>query len=109
MVDYKAALVNAGAFAVGAASFIAGIFILPEEFGNLERLIMVVSVVGVYSVGHAKGQRFAEGIFSSEKENLQKTQMISEMQPKATYYDLILQSASLVPITSIVVISEGFS
>ena len=70
MVDYKSALVNAGAFAVGAASFIAGVFILPQEFGNLERLIMVVSIVGVYSVGHACGQRFAESAFRSEKENL---------------------------------------
>lgn len=70
MVDYKAALVNAGAFAVGAASFIAGVFILPQEFGNLERLIMVASIVGVYSVGHACGQRFAVSAFRSEKENL---------------------------------------
>ena len=42
-----------------------------------------------------------EKVAQLQEENLQKTQMITEMQPKATYYDLILQSASLVPITSI--------
>jgi len=42
-----------------------------------------------------------EKVAQLQEENLQKTQMISELSPKATYYDLILQSASLVPITSI--------
>ena len=42
-----------------------------------------------------------EKVAQLQEENLQKTQMITEMQPEATYYDLILQSASLVPITSI--------
>ena len=42
-----------------------------------------------------------EKVAQLQEENLQKTQMITEMQPKATYYDLILQGASLVPITSI--------
>ena len=41
-----------------------------------------------------------EKVAQLQEENLQKTQMITEMQPKATYYDLILQGASLVPITS---------
>ena len=42
-----------------------------------------------------------EKVAQLQEENLQKTQMISELSPKATYYDLIMQSASLVPITSI--------
>lgn len=36
-----------------------------------------------------------------EEENLQKKQIIAELQPKATYYDLILQSSSVVPVTTI--------
>ena len=42
-----------------------------------------------------------EKVAQLQEENLQNKQMISELRPKATYYDLILQSASLVPITSI--------
>ena len=42
-----------------------------------------------------------EKVAQLQEENLQTTQRISELSPKATYYDLILQSASLVPITSI--------
>lgn len=36
-----------------------------------------------------------------ELENAQAKQMIGEMKPKASYYDLILQSKSLMPITKI--------
>lgn len=36
-----------------------------------------------------------------ELENAQKTQIIHELQPKATYYDLVLQNKSLLPITKI--------
>lgn len=36
-----------------------------------------------------------------EIENAQHKQIIGELQPKATYYDLILQNTSLVPITQI--------
>lgn len=36
-----------------------------------------------------------------ELENAQNKQIINELQPKASYYDLILQNRSLVPITQI--------
>lgn len=36
-----------------------------------------------------------------ELENAQKKQIISELQPKASYYDLILQNKSLLPISKI--------
>jgi prophage antirepressor-like protein len=36
-----------------------------------------------------------------EVENAQQKQIIGELQPKASYYDLILQSKSIVPITKI--------
>lgn len=36
-----------------------------------------------------------------ELENAQNKQIISELKPKASYYDLILQNKSLVPITQI--------
>lgn len=36
-----------------------------------------------------------------EIENAKKTQIINELQPKATYYDLVLQNKSLLPITKI--------
>lgn len=36
-----------------------------------------------------------------ELENAQNKQIINELQPKASYYDLILQNKSLVPITQI--------
>lgn len=36
-----------------------------------------------------------------EEENAQKTQIIGELQPKASYYDLILQNNSLVAISVI--------
>lgn len=36
-----------------------------------------------------------------EEQNAQKQQIISELQPKATYYDLILQNKSLVSVTVI--------
>lgn len=36
-----------------------------------------------------------------ELENAQNRQIIGELQPKATYYDLILQNKSLMPITQI--------
>lgn len=36
-----------------------------------------------------------------ELENVQKKQIISELQPKASYYDLILQNKSLLPISKI--------
>jgi prophage antirepressor-like protein len=38
---------------------------------------------------------------SLELENAQKKQIISELQPKASYYDLILQNKSLLPISKI--------
>lgn len=34
-------------------------------------------------------------------ENAQQKQMINELQPKATYYDLVLQNTSLIPISVI--------
>jgi phage antirepressor YoqD-like protein len=36
-----------------------------------------------------------------ELENAQKSQIIGELQPKATYYDLVLQNKSTIPITHI--------
>lgn len=71
MTDYKAAFANAGTFAIAAASFIAGTFVLPNEFGNLERLLMIVAAVGVYAIGHITGQRFAGRSFSVDKKDLE--------------------------------------
>lgn len=36
-----------------------------------------------------------------ELENAKKSQIINELQPKATYYDLVLQNKTLLPITKI--------
>lgn len=71
MTDYKAAFANAGTFAIAAASFIAGTFVLPNEFGNLERLLMIAAAVGVYAIGHITGQRFAGRSFSVDKRDLE--------------------------------------
>lgn len=70
-VDHKAAIVNAGACVTGLASFIAGAFILPDEFGNVERLTMILMAVGIYSYGHMKGQQFAESALGKDKGELE--------------------------------------
>jgi hypothetical protein len=71
LVDHKAALINAGTFAVGAASFIAGTFVLPDDFGNFERVLMVAAIAGVYSFGHVKGQQYAESVMGSDKREME--------------------------------------
>lgn len=71
MANYKAAFANAGTFAVAAASFIAGTFVLPNEFGNLERALVIAAAIGVYTFGHITGQRFAGNSFAADRKDLE--------------------------------------
>lgn len=72
-------------------------FIKCEEAWNNEDMILARA----FKIQNRKMLEYAERIENMEIELKQKEQIIAEYEPKASYYDLVLQSKALISITLI--------